>query len=141
MQRCSRRPSGSEILQQSDRSNYHLLTSPAPALMKSTTLQQTSCALKLTFTFVITKSVVIWIPAEGMSQNREKEICNKAEFMKGRAFIQCHYPSIAAATAPTCYLPPPPDSSFSLTSRSKCHFHRGFDALQSSLLSSNVSCS
>lgn len=41
-----------EILKQSDRSNYHLPTSSAPTLMKSTTLQQTPYALKLTFTFV-----------------------------------------------------------------------------------------
>lgn len=39
-----------QILKQSDRSNYHLPTSPALALMKSTTFHQTSCALKLTFT-------------------------------------------------------------------------------------------
>lgn len=41
-----------QILKQSDRSNYHLPTSSAPTLMKSTTLQQTPYALKLTFTFV-----------------------------------------------------------------------------------------
>lgn len=98
-----------EILKQSDRSNYHLPTSSAPTLMKSTTLHLTSFALKLTFT-----SANNWVCSylEYLLRARlrieRKGFAMRPDLWKEETII---IPMLAAVTeqmAPTLYLSPSP---------------------------------